>query len=117
LVALRKDEKVGNRILAALPPAVREQVLHHCHYVELPAGHLISLEGSPLEHAYFINSGMISLMKTMRNGRRVEIGEIGIEGFAGLFAAQGFESALSTGEHYVMRWPTMRLCGTSSSGT
>ncbi len=38
--------------------------------------------GEPISHFYFVESGMISLMKSMQNGEAVEISAIGPEGIA-----------------------------------
>lgn len=36
--------------------------------------------GQPVDYCYFVNRGLISLIKLMRDGRSVEIGIVGIEG-------------------------------------
>ena len=50
--------------------------------------------GGAVEHAYFINGGLVSLLKVMEDGRSVEIAAVGAEGLLGLFAAYGFSHAL-----------------------
>jgi CRP-like cAMP-binding protein len=95
----RATEKVFNRILLALPQSVCEAVLRHCDYVELASGQVIYAAAGKIEHAYFINSGLVSLVKTMEDGRSVEIAAVGSEGLLGLFAAYGFDRALV--EHVV----------------
>ncbi len=88
------SEKIFNRILLALPHAVREEVLHQCDRVELASGQVIYTGGAVVEYAYFINTGLVSLVKRMEDGRSVEIAAIGTEGLLGLFAAYGFDRAL-----------------------
>lgn len=90
IILHREGQKIRNRILLALPPEVREEVLRHCHHVELPYGHVIYRAGAPVEHVYFIDSGLVSLVKTMEDGRGVEIGAAGSEGLVGLLGAYGF---------------------------
>ena len=90
----RANEKIFNRILVALPRAVREEVLRQCDRVELASGQVIYAGGAAIEYAYFINSGLVSLVKGMEDGRSVEIAAVGTEGLLGLFAAYGFDRAV-----------------------
>jgi CRP-like cAMP-binding protein len=55
---------------------------------------MIYAGGAVVEYAYFINGGLVSLVKVMEDGRSVEIAAVGTEGFLGLFAAYGFGRAL-----------------------
>jgi CRP-like cAMP-binding protein len=93
-VLRRTSEKIFNRILLALPCAVRDEVLRQCEHVELASGQLIYAAAATVEYAYFVNSGVVSLVKAMEDGRSVEVAAIGTEGLLGLFAAYGFERAL-----------------------
>lgn len=95
LLLQREDQETRNRILLALPQKVREQMLRHCQRVEFPSGHMIYPAGAPVEHAYFIESGLVSLVKSMEDGQSVEVGAIGTEGIVGLFAVYGFDNALA----------------------
>jgi CRP-like cAMP-binding protein len=88
------SEGIFNRILLALPHAVREDVLQRCDRIELASGHLIYGSGAEVEYAYFIDTGLVSIIKRMEDGRSVEIAAIGAEGLLGLFAAHGFDHAL-----------------------
>jgi CRP-like cAMP-binding protein len=80
------EDEVTNRFLLALPRAIRDETLSHVDPVEFPKGHIIYRVGAPVEHLYFVNRGLISLVKNMEDGRSIEIGAIGIEGFLGIFA-------------------------------
>jgi len=55
---------------------------------------MIYAGGSAVDYAYFINGGLVSLVKVMEDGRSVEIAAVGTEGLLGLFAAYGFGQAL-----------------------
>jgi CRP-like cAMP-binding protein len=90
----RSDEKIFNRILLALPRVVRDEVLRQCDYVELPSGRVIYATAAAVEYAYFVNSGLMSLIKVMKDGQSAEIAVVGAEGILGLFAAYGFDRAL-----------------------
>ncbi len=91
-----------NHLLLALPAALREQVMHQCSPVDLPSGHVIYLADTPVQHVYFVDSGLVSLIKTMADGRRAEIGAVGAEGLVGLFAAHGLGRAIV---EYVVQVP------------
>ena len=80
MVRAVRGEPVYNRILLALPPAVFEALVQHLEHVELPRGRVLSVSDQRVDHFYFINRGMVSITKTMRDGRSVEVGATGIEG-------------------------------------
>lgn len=93
--ALRhSSENIFNRVLLALPRAARDEVLRQCDHVELASGRVIYAGGAAVEYAYFVNGGLVSLVKVMEDGRSVEIAAVGSEGLLGLFAAYGFDHAL-----------------------
>lgn len=71
---------ITNRMLPALPPATLARLRPDLEPVEIGRGQVISRQGRTVEHMHFINRGMVSLVKTMRDGRTVEIGTVGREG-------------------------------------
>jgi CRP-like cAMP-binding protein len=73
-------EQVANRILLALPPPVFKQVLPHLKHVDFQRGDIVYRPGDLVRDVYFINRGLLSLVKTMRDGRTVEVSTRGIEG-------------------------------------
>ena len=77
--------KISNLILLSLPPAVRDEVVRQCERVELAAGQVIYAAADAVQHAYFVDSGVISLVKFMEDGRSAIVAGIGIEGLVGLF--------------------------------
>ena len=91
----RNNGAIYNRILQTLPSKVREEVLRVCHPVEFPPTHVIYRAGEAVEHAFFIISGLVSLIKGMADGRTTVIGAVGAEGLVGVFAAAGVERALA----------------------
>jgi len=93
-VLRRTNEKISNRILLALPREVRDELLRQCDQVELASGQMIYAGGAAVEYAYFVNGGLVSLVKVMEDGRSVEVAAVGTEGLLGLFAAYGFGRAL-----------------------
>jgi CRP-like cAMP-binding protein len=86
--------EVRNRILLALPSDVRAQVLSACDPVEISPGRVIYPAGGVIENVYFINGGLVSLVKAMEDGRSVEVGAVGVEGLAGLFGGYGSGTAV-----------------------
>lgn len=83
-----------NRMLAALPPQTRQRLLARLEPVTLTSGQVIYRPEAPIEHTYFITRGLVSLVKSMSDGRTVEIGAIGVEGITGPDALFGIPNAL-----------------------
>jgi CRP-like cAMP-binding protein len=72
--------KIGNRLLDALSPAVFARLLPQLEAHELVLGQEIHAPGDTAEFAYFPTSGLISVVATMNDGASVEIGVAGKEG-------------------------------------
>ena len=87
------DDGINNRILLALPPATLQRMRPTLESVQTVRGQLIGRVDRPIEHMYFVNRGLISLVKTMRDGRTVEIGAVGIEGVTDPTALCGIDKA------------------------
>ena len=84
-----RGKPVSSLILLSLPDSDYTSLRPHLEYVSLP-NHLVLHEaGGKLEFAYFPNRGLISLVVVMKDGRTVEAGIVGNEGFAGTLAAVG----------------------------
>jgi len=81
--------RVGNRILLSIPDKEYALIRPHLEYLSMP--HHLSLyePGQPLEFVHFPNTGMVSLVIATEDGKTVEVGEVGKEGFAGIQAAVG----------------------------
>ena len=58
--AVTKQTSIANRLLAALPRSEFERLAPHLEQVKLPTGTLYDA-GVIINHAYFLQSGMISL--------------------------------------------------------
>jgi len=106
VVVHRESNKIFNRILLAVPPATRGELLRHCTAFDLPSGYVIYPAGAAVEDVYFINRGLVALIKTMQDGRTVEVGAVGAEGFIGVFALHGFDNSPVD---YVIEVPTQAL--------
>jgi CRP-like cAMP-binding protein len=80
---------VSNLILLSLSDNDYRSLRPHLEYVSLP-NHLVLHEaGGKLEFVYFPNRGLISLVVVMKDGKTVEAGIVGNEGFTGTPAAVG----------------------------
>ncbi|MBM0103111.1 Crp/Fnr family transcriptional regulator [Steroidobacter sp. S1-65] len=72
-----------NRLLATLAGPHRRRLLADFDQVELRSGEVICISGERLKHVYFPTDGIISLVTTLRDGSRLEVGSIGHEGMQG----------------------------------
>src|SRR5262245_66452563 len=75
--SLRKLNPQSNRFLAALPAQDFALVAPHLRSVSLEHGAALHEAGDDIEHVYFPQSGMISLVVVMRNGDTVEKATVG----------------------------------------
>jgi CRP-like cAMP-binding protein len=92
-VARQIEEAKPNRFLAALPVAERSALEPHLRQVVLPRGAILHDSGDPLEHVYFPQSGMVSLVAVMQNGATIETGCLGRSGVVGATAGLGSRTA------------------------
>ena len=89
----RNGKAVKNRILLAIPDDEFTAVRPLLDEVEMPRHKIFYDQGEKIEHAYFPNEGMVSLVVLVNDGRSVEVGITGAEGVVGAPLAFGFESA------------------------
>lgn len=76
-----RGKAVANEILLALPDSVFSSLRPHLEFISLPHHRILHESKEKLEFAYFLNSGMISLVFRTRGNESVEVGVIGKEGF------------------------------------
>ena len=86
-------QTVHNAILIDLPPQEREAVCSKAEYVDLPIHSLLNEMAEPIQQCYFINSGLASILNVMSDGKSVEVGLTGSEGFVGLPLVVGFATS------------------------
>jgi CRP-like cAMP-binding protein len=72
--------QIENRILLSLPKPDYEQLLPDLEFVPLPLSMILHEAGDRISYAYFINTGVASLIASNSDGGSVEIGLIGKEG-------------------------------------
>ena len=84
---------VPNLFLASLPEDDLAALLPHFEKVRLTLRQILHPMRSPIEHCYFSDGGMTSLLVDLDDGASVEAGVVGKEGFTGFSALMGFEDA------------------------
>jgi CRP-like cAMP-binding protein len=81
-----------NRILASLSRAEISRLAPHLSPVTLPAGKTLLNPGEEITHAYFLETGLASVVVAMSNGSTVESGITGNEGVIGIPVLLGTKS-------------------------
>jgi CRP-like cAMP-binding protein len=89
------DGKLRNKILLGLPRKECDAVFAKLTLVDLELHHLMQEAGQEIEHCYFPNTMMASVLNVMTDGKSVEVGLAGWEGFVGLPATAGFRTSAS----------------------
>ena len=87
------DHAVQNEILLGLPRAIRNSVLAKSELVQLPIHAVLNEVGVPVEHGYFVNAGLASILNVLQNKKSVEVGLMGKEGFVGIPLIAGFRTS------------------------
>ena len=80
-------EKKNNQLLGALEEDVQQRLRWKLTPVVVKLGDVICEAGGTLEHAYFPQGAVLSLLTVMVNGTAIETANIGREGAFGIFAA------------------------------
>jgi CRP-like cAMP-binding protein len=81
-----------NAILSRLSTERLTKLRPHLRPIELEIKQDIFQPNQPIRKAYFVETGMISVVSIMEDGRGIEVGTIGREGIAGGFVLLGAES-------------------------
>jgi len=78
----RHQQSFENSMLSGLSGDAYARFAPYLVPVSLPVGEVLVEAGGPIKYAYFLNSGMASVVATLRNGETLEVGVIGREGVA-----------------------------------
>jgi CRP-like cAMP-binding protein len=84
---------VSNRILLSISDKEYRAIRPHLEFLGMPRQLSLYEPNDPLNFVYFPNAGMVSLVIETEDGRTVEVGEVGKEGFAGIPAAVGMRTS------------------------
>jgi CRP-like cAMP-binding protein len=75
---------VKNDLLLDLPAEEQASIFPELVFVELRTHDVLHEAGEPIKFAYFMNGGLASVLSVMVDGKSVEVGLTGKEGFVGL---------------------------------
>lgn len=89
---MTNQPRPANKILANLPDDEFEQIRPKLRAVNFPIGEILYMPEQKIEHAYFVDSGIVSLLAALEDGSTVEAGVIGPEGVAGISVVLGANS-------------------------
>jgi len=84
-----EGKPIANSILLSIPDEEFAMIRDGLHYLDLPHYTVLHEPRKKLEYAYFLNSGMASLVFNTNHRESVEVGVIGNEGFAPIPVAAG----------------------------
>ena len=88
-----EGRELGNLILRGLPRQEIAQLLPTLEFVRLKLHQVMHEAGDPIKSGYFLNEGLGSVLTTQPDGKTVEVGLIGKEGFVGLPVIFGFKTS------------------------
>jgi CRP-like cAMP-binding protein len=80
---------VANRVLAALPRTEYLRLLPHLERVELVEGEVLCQSGAPLQHVYFPNDSLLSLLTLVDDKTVFAVALVGREGVSSVATALG----------------------------
>ncbi|MBZ5658153.1 MAG: Crp/Fnr family transcriptional regulator [Acidobacteriia bacterium] len=84
---------IHNLILLGLPLQERELIWPKLELVRLKTHQVLHETGDALKSAYFCDTGLVSILSVFPDGKSVEVGLIGKEGFVGLPLVAGFRTS------------------------
>ena len=90
----------ANRLLALIPHRDYRRLQPELEPVSMTYRLNLYAANRPIQFVYFLQSGVASLVNTMRNGNAAEVGTIGNEGVVGLPFLRGDEPPC----HRTRRW-------------
>ena len=88
-MAVSTQISIRNRLLATLPPADFSLLEPQLECVPLPVGTRLVEPHTPIEHVYFLEQGIASVVATTPQGRRIEASLVGWEGLSGISVLLG----------------------------
>ena len=87
------QEPLRNKILLALSKADCAAIFAKLEFVSLPVHSVLNEAGEAIKFAYFINDGLASVLTIISDGKSIEVGLGGREGFVGTPLIVGFSSS------------------------
>ena len=84
---------ISNRLLVALAPTDLHRLSRGLELVPLPHKQTLASPNALIDHVYFPQQGMVSLVQPLENGAMIEVGMIGNEGLVGMPILLGAETS------------------------
>jgi len=94
-VVIKSQVEMTSGLLRSLPSRAWERLRPSLVSFDMAYGQVLQHQDGEIQHLYFVNRGLVSLVKTMRDGRTVEISAIGPEGVADPYALFGIDNAIT----------------------
>src|SRR5882672_4042344 len=85
---------LDNKLLSTLPRDQFDLLAPHLTTVSLPQGEMLVGAGEEFDQVYFPQSGMLSLLAVLRDGKAIETATVGREGVVGAMAGFGLYRSL-----------------------
>ena len=89
------ERNAQNKILRSMPGKESRAIFALLEFVDLPTRSILNETATPIESAYFMESGLASVLNIMEDGKSVEVGLMGKEGFVGMPLLVGFKTSPS----------------------
>lgn len=86
---------IKNKLLLNLPDGECRKIIPHLVFLPLRTHDVLNEVGQPIKYCYFLNDGLASVLNVMEDGKSVEVGLSGVEGFVGAPLLVGFQSSPS----------------------
>jgi CRP-like cAMP-binding protein len=86
---------IHNHLLLKLPDRECDLVFPSLVFLSLRTNDVLNEAGEVMRYGYFMNTGLASVLNVMGDGRSVEVGSSGRNGFVGVPLVAGFESSPS----------------------
>lgn len=87
------NKRYRNILLRKMNPEDRLLLEQHMEKIKLPFWLTLEFRGQPIEFAYFLETGIATIVAELPRGRDVEVGLIGFEGMTGVAAVLGDDCA------------------------
>ncbi len=84
-----EGKSVSNKVLLSTPDNEYRLMRPYLEYIDLPSHRSLHEPTQSIEFVYFLNRGMVSQVVVTKDGRTVEVGVVGNEGYVGAGLAVG----------------------------
>lgn len=90
---LPSSTTVKNKLLRSLPPSDLDRIRPHLEPVPLKARRILHHFNTPMDHVWFVESGLVSVTARVSESTTVEVWLVGCEGMTGLPVLLGADEA------------------------